>query len=464
MSLKKFFIFLIFILIAFSQSLSEQPSVSPSKIYYVYINFYDENKIGVENVYFSITYQEFLDNNLVTKTYEGISDINGQAIAQLEFDENASIEKFFILYYYYPLHSSKKVVELSQYKNKIEIDVTLPLNLTTAKINFLENKKGVADVNFWFVRPFLFHKKTSKDGSIIFKLPKGSVVEGWVNYKNSSSFFSFILNQSSSFTISYPFANSSNLEFSEIYNLTKLQISSTNKKAYALKPLIVSANNINSTYFTDELGFIYILNSPTQNLEVFYFYADQALSNRLNLSNNSFFRLFIPTLLQFQKPNITYLGESCYNVQLKITEPRKGVIQKVYAKSIDSNDSYIFTLEQNQVVDEKELIFYKIFCVANNTFFDVYAQSPYENASIRIELLKPPAEPSPPSNIQDDIPSSLKEKLKQAQTTELLILLGEILVLLLVAFVFVKFKTQVYFIVQSILRFFYVSFKKKKEE
>ncbi|MCX8163182.1 MAG: hypothetical protein N3D10_01365, partial [Candidatus Micrarchaeota archaeon] len=370
---------------------------------------------------------------------------------------------FFTLYYYHPYYSSQNYVEFSLSQTKIEVDVTLPIELASARLNFAENKKGISDAVFWFVRPFIFYKKTDNSGNIFLKLPKGSFVQGWIDYKNSSMPFNFSLNESIAINFSYPFIFNSTSKISEnFFNLTKIQISRADKKAYSYKPVIVSSNSINTTYLTDFTGTIYVLSSPTSNLDIFYLHADQALEDKINISNNSNFKLFIPTILQFSQPQITYLGESCYNVRIKIKEPRKGVIEKVYAKSIESNDSYILTLEQNQLINESELVFYKIFCVVNDTYFDIIAQSPYETASVKIELVKPPSSPSPPQQVQEEIPPFLKERLKQAQKMETIILLLELLVILIIAYLFLRFKSTVYFVVQSIIRFFYFYLKKKK--
>ncbi|MFN3910061.1 MAG: hypothetical protein ACK4J0_02410 [Candidatus Anstonellaceae archaeon] len=118
----------------------------------------------------------------------------------------------------------------------------------------------------------------------------------------------------------------------------------------------------------------------------------------------------------------------------------------------------------NQILNQTKLIFYKIFCVQNDTSFDIIAQSPYENVSIKIQLLKQFESPPSFSDLQEgSIPSSLKRKLQENQRTELIILLSEIGVILLFIFLFLKFKNVVVFVFQSIIRFFYFYFKKKKE-
>ncbi|MFN3910220.1 MAG: hypothetical protein ACK4J0_03250, partial [Candidatus Anstonellaceae archaeon] len=339
-----FFVFFIFILFLTLSIFGQEQLTST-----VFINLYDKNKLPVENVYLLLSYQEFVNETLVSRNIEGISDQNGQWVAKLDFDFNSTPSNYLSLYYYHPQISGKKVLSFNPYSKSSFYDVDLPIELLVHKIGVFQSNKPVNNAHFWFFRPYLYYSKTDKNGYITVRFPKNSKVEGFLEYQNSTTYFDFFPNESLVAKINYPFTFSVPIKFNtSFFNITKIHIGTSDKKPYAYKPVIISFNETktNSTYFTDSFGMIYLTFSPFENLNIYYLYADQILSNQINLSNSSQnFRLTIPQLLSISKPNITYIGESCYNVKVEISEPRKGIVQKVYAKAIESNDTYLLTIE-----------------------------------------------------------------------------------------------------------------------
>lgn len=434
----------------------------------IFVNIYDKNKIPLENVYIQLTYLEFVNQTLVTKTIAGLTDQNGQWIGKLELDFNSTPSNYLFLYYYHPHTSGTKTLHFNPYSKSSFYDIELPLEVFVHRIGVFQSNRPVFGAHVWFLRPYVHYSQTDKNGYSVVRFPSDTKVEGFIIYQNHSTFFDFFSNESTNIKINYPFFYPLKINFSNsVFNITKIYLSTSDKKPFAYKPIIISFNDLgfNSTYITDSFGVVYLPFSPTNNLTIFYFYGDQILSSSFEISNSSQnFKLNIPKLLTIGSPTITYIGESCYNVQVEISEPRRGIVQKVYAKALESNDTYILTIEQKQVLNKTKLFFYKIFCVLNDTYFDIFAQSPYENTSIRIQLLKPEEEPKLVlENIKEDpIPSSLKRKLQEAQRTELIILLLELALILFIIFLFLKFKKYVFFVFQSIIQFFYFYFKKKK--
>jgi|GEM_PF-6097989 len=457
---KIFFLFLVFIFILnlsfiFAQS-EEQKKVL--------VSVYDLDENPIENVVLQIIYGQFLNNSLISKSAEGLSSKQGQWEASLFFEPGSKPEQYFTLYYYHPLSSAKSIFYLDPYSPTSNAKIIIQKPFLLFKLGLFKNSTPIQNAKVWFIRPYVFSTFTDKTGYVAFRFPKNSILEGWVEYENLREKFKFYLNESSHVQMVYPFKNPLPILSNETFDFIPIQILKGDGKPFTNSAVVLEMDGLNSTYFTDSLGMIYILGSPSSNLTLYYYYMGQILEKKLNLKESAEFKIFIPKFLSLEPPLIEYIGQSCYNVKVKISEPRKGIINKVVAKALDSNESILLTLEQNQILlNQSKLIFYKIFCVDKDTYFDIVASSEYENVSARIQLLKREDETS---TIQEAIiPPSIRAKEQEAKKIELLIILSIILFILILVYMFIKFKAQAFFIYQSISRFirnFYYSRKKEK--
>ena len=438
------------------------------------------DKLGhvVSDVLIIISYQETISGKLVEKTINGTTNDVGIFETQIFFEENSTPSNYIFIQAYHPFWSSarQRLRVLSEDgQDEVNYLLSLPMEFETFRVRVSTNQSvPMSSVDVQMLSPFFVSKKTGSGGIAQFRFPKGSTPSGWVAYNNEYKQFEFIQNNETvnQVNVFYPFDPPTLVEPFSNYSLNIHTFDSASN-ALVSQQFTIHSNYSTSSYLSDSHGGLYISDIPFENITLSWFSYGYNYSRQISLSAPVPEKLFSEPLLRIHEPKITHLGESCYRVEVNITDPREGVLKQVIAKSVDSNQSIAITLEQNQTFNQSQLIFNRIFCVAEDTTFDIVASSPYENTTLTIKLLRnqelPPAPPADlPTGVSDEgIPDFIRQKADEQKKTEITVILVELLIFLLIAYAGLRFHPQAMYYLQSITRFLHAliqPFLKKKQD
>lgn len=431
----------------------------------------------ISDVLIFANYQEILDGNLVNKNVSGATNNGGAFETTLYFSQNATPASHMFIQAYHPYWSSNFVrarVPTEDEQIIISQRFKAPIEFETYRVR-VSNDKGVAlsSINVEMFYPFFVSKPTELNGIAQFRFPKGITPYGRVEYNGEYELFTFDLDEKTNFISTfYPFENPIPLKSNKKYSLDLQMLDSTNQ-VLARQPVIVSSDFSNATYFTDLQGNLRARDIPSQNITLYWQLYDYTYSQPYNLEDALPQKLISDRLLKIHTPSILHLGESCYRVEVNITDPRADALKQVVAKALDGDKTIAITLEQNQTYNQSQISFNRIFCVVDDTTFDIVASSPYENTSLTIKLLKTPEpdltkpvkQPDIIEPISQGIPDHIKNQQEEARKVELLVILLELLSFFAMMYLVLKFRIYVIYYIQSIVRFTYTYlepiFKKK---
>ena len=312
------------------------------------------------------------------------------------------------------------------------------------------------------------HKITKSNGIAQFSIPKGSAVYARAEHYYQSEIANFSkVNDMNIAYISYPFENPTPLSSSKKYSFN-MQILDSSSKPISNKKFVISSksDSFNLSYLSDSYGFIKALSIPYSKIVLYWDVGTHGVSEDFDLSNLEKKKYTMDKLLKIHQPKITYIGESCYRVELNITDPRENALKQIDVKVIDGDESIAFTLEQNQIVDHSHILFNRVFCISKNTVFDIVATSPYEQEKLTVQLIRDfvPIENINYSDapidysdiIEQRIPEDVRKKNEEQQRFELALILFEVLVILLALYVILRFRIKTFYYVQSISRFVHI--------
>jgi len=432
------------------------------------VDVVDKSDHVVSDAYVIANYQELIDGKLVNKQITGMTDTGGSFDTTIFFEKNSTPASHMFIQIYHPYWASQSlrtVIPKTEQK-LIEQKVKLPFEFETYRIRVSsEDGSALNAVSAQLLYPFFISKKTEANGIVQFRVPKGITPYGRLERNGEYQQFDFQQDsQKTNFlSLQYPFSNPQPLISDKKYNL-ELQIYDSLNEVLSSYPVIASINGSNATYFSDSQGNLRIFDIPQSNLALHWRLFSHTYSKDYNLEEAIPKRLVSDQLLKIHSPSILHLGESCYRVEVNITDPREGALKQVVAKALDGNKTIAITLEQNQTINKTYISFNRIFCVAEDTTFDITASSPYENTTLTIKLLKAPDAliPEPPPFIDTDgvtgqgVPDFVKEQAEEQKKTELLVILIELLIFLVVLYLAIKFRQHLFYYMRAILRFVYL--------
>ena len=430
------------------------------------IDVVDKSNHVVSDALIIANYQELKGGNLTSKQIVGATDTGGSFDTTILFEENSTPASHMFIEVYHPYWSSGSLrVTIPKTDEKIiSQKIKIPFDFETYRIR-VSDKNGTAlsSFNVQLLYPFFLSKKTEANGIVQFRVPKGIIPYGRLERKGEYQSFSFQQDsQKTNFlSLQYPFTTPNPLASDKKYSLI-LQVFDSQNEPLTAHPFIVSINGSNATYFSDSHGNLRVSDIPQSNLTLHWNLYSHTYSKFYNLEDDIPKRLVSDQLLKIHSPSILHLGESCYRVEVNITDPREGALKQVVAKALDGNKTIAITLEQNQTVNKTHISFNRIFCVAEDTSFDIIASSPYENATLTIKLLKVPEEfaPPPPQVVEgvggSGIPDFAKEQAEEQKKVELLVILVELLVILILAYLAIRFRKQLIYYLGAIMRFVYL--------
>ena len=437
------------------------------------VNVYDANGHVVPDVHIIAEYTQFANSTIYVNSLNGTTDIGGQWETSVNFGENLTPTEYISLEAYAPYWSSStiraKIPSIGP--RKVFANFTIPYEFETYRVQVLDSSsKPLKGVNVQLSSPVFMEKGTGSNGIVFLRFPKGFPVSGWVEHAGLKQEFKFSeeKNQSSLpiVTIQIPFKNPKQAERQGHFNWA-VQIFDSNMKALSSSPFVASQKDYSSTYWSDSSGFIFFNNISYEELNLSWLLYDYQYTKSFNLSANPPTQIVSEQLLQIHAPSVISLGESCYRIELNITDPRTGAIKQVVARAQDGNETLALALDQNQSFNQTQMTFYRIFCVSDDTDFDIVASSPYENASVKIRLLKSVYTPPPVAGVEEvSIPPEVTERIQQEQKTELIVILAEVLVLLAAVYLLMRFNKSAVYFFQSTIRYLYSNlqsmFKRKR--
>ncbi|MFH1306623.1 MAG: hypothetical protein ABIH83_03130 [Candidatus Micrarchaeota archaeon] len=438
---------------------------------------YDGEGHVVSDVQVVANYQELINETIENVYDEGFTDVGGRWETIIYFTENSTPSDYMQLEAYSPYWSSEMLRVRIPKKEPREIyaNFSMPFIFDTYRVRVL-NEEGtpMSGIKVRIFQPIFLEKKTSSNGIAQFRLPSRSLVNGRVEHSGFMEEFEFLppdineTKRSFFISINYPFTTPKLVDSNKSYNWTVQMYESTGK-VLSDHLFTIKAGNYTIIYRTDSIGYLRIFDVSYEQINLSWEIYNYTYTKTFNLSQNLSDKLISKQLLKIHDPSIIHLGESCYRVEVNITDPRKGVMKQVVAKAEDGNQTLALTLEQNQTFNQSHIRFYRIFCVVEDTRFDIVATSPYENATLTIQLLKSTYVKPPPGGItEEEIPEEVTKKIEEERKTEIIIILVEALVLLIVAYFLMKFRGSAFYFLQSILRFAYFTLRsfieKKKAE
>lgn len=421
---------------------------------------FDADGHVVPDTFVFANYQELVNNTIYDRDISGFSDVSGSWSGTITPSKNVSISNFASIEAYLPYWSSdvQRLKLFGDAGGEISANFTAPLNFETYRVQVINNESlPMGGINVHIFRPMLFSKKTNSNGIAQFRFPKGYPVFGQAEFGDFVQYFSFnISDKNSSNFITIPFMAKTSVPAVSNYSFNwTVQVLDSNGEAIKNSPFALSIERHNITYWSDSMGFLRFFEIPQDNITLYWQLYGYTFSKNFTMSQNPPQIFMSEKLLKIQTPSIAHLGESCYRVEVNITDPRKGVMKQVVARSEDGNQTLALTLEQNQSFDQSHVAFYRIFCVVEDTGFDIVASSPYENATLKIQLLRS-ASDAPEGEEEIMMPSGAKEQIEESRKIELVVILIEVLAILLIIYLFLRFKNTALYILQSIVRFAYL--------
>jgi len=438
----------------------------------IYVSVYDAQGHVVPDAVILVDYQIMEDGNISERTFTGFTDVGGQMGKTLYFGENETISNYVYIWAYTPFYSptSQRLRVPLGGKREVQANFTIPYNFNTYRILISgEGGAPLSGVNVRTLSPAFTIRKTNANGLAQFRFPEGLPVFGIAQRQGIMQFFNLSRGQgeASVLPLTFPTSGQVPLDINKTYNWT-VQMLDPHNKALSSIPFTLQTRGINATYFSDSRGFLRIFEIPYSDLVLSWELYNHTYEKEINLSKEAPGRIISDSVLKIHEPSIIHLGESCYRVEVNITDPRQGVIKQVVARTEDFNQTLALTLEQNQSFNESKIAFYRLFCVLDDTNFDIIASSPYEYVSLKIQLLKNKevVQIDSPVVAQKSLPPEVAMKMENEKKIELIVILIELLMGLVFLYILLRFRAATSYILQSILRavYFLVQGAKKPKE
>ncbi len=350
------------------------------------IDVVDSRSNAVSDAIVTVYYSELLDGELTDYEVSGTTQNTGAFDITLNYSKNSTRINHVFYQVYHPSWSSDKLgIKLEKDSKKIHRRITIPIEFEIYRVSVLNNNsQPLNDVTVQLLSPFFSHKITKSNGIAQFSIPKGSIVNARAEHQYQSKIANFSnINGTHIAYIVYPFEDPKPLSSSRKYSFD-MQILDSSSKSIPSKEFFIfsKSESFNLSYLSDSYGFIRAFSIPNSKIVLYWDIGGQTVSKDFDLTNLEEEKYLMDKLLKIHPPKITYIGESCYRVELNITDPHENALKQIDVKVIDGDESIAFTLEQNQIVDHSHILFNRVFCISKNTVFDIIATSPYEQEKL----------------------------------------------------------------------------------
>ncbi len=461
----------------------------------------DSEGHAVPDAMIVVNYQTDGNRSELDGVRQGFTDVSGTMRTRIFFASNITPPQYLYASAYTPFWSSDRVtLRIPETGARgAEANFTLPLALDTYRLNVEKDGLPFPGANVRLFEPMFASKRTDQDGVAQFRLPRGGRVHGDVEYAGFAQEFEFRTpdqgpgalgtpdqtnpdigtNRSTGTDTSAQPVNASGPQASnqtenppQVFNQTiripfenpvfsvandsrifSVQMFDSARNLLTIKPFNVSAPGVEDTYFSDSNGIIYLRDVPYDSLNLTWFINNITYNATIDTRNPPA-RIDTPVLLTIQPPDIASLGDDCYRIRINITDPRPDAIEQVVAKAKDSQDQLPFIMESSQISADV-LNFQRILCVVEDTQFYITAANQYEETSMQIQLLKnnkrPDATPSV-AFVVDRVPPVERKSIENKLNTEYAVILGELLAILLVIYIILRFKNVVAYYLQIVVR------------
>jgi hypothetical protein len=233
-----------------------------------------------------------------------------------------------------------------------------------------------------------------------------------------------------------------------------------------LEDVHIYSGGLDWVYRADRDGWIHAREMPNASVNFSWTGYNYTYRFAVNL-NSAGSKLQMPLLLRVSDPIKSELGDSCYRIDINVTDARRDPALQVGARSSLGSGALPFTLDKTAPMQNNSgLHFSRILCVEQDTGFEIGASNTFERTALQIQL-KVTASAAPVAAIYTrPPPPGVLEKGKAVEDPrrlETALILVYVLFALVVVLMAVHFKNRLLYYAQSILRFTYTSYQNRLE-
>jgi hypothetical protein len=448
----------------------------PPRTYSIVVNVKDALDRPVSDVLVLLYTSPFGSNisaeNQNQKVLEEYTGLSGRARISLKVGANQSTPSAYLKIYTPYWASSPKAITLPDIPTaNIEEEVTIPLVLSTYRLRIIdENGNPLQGVQVQISSPFPLSILSDANGFAQVRMPAGSNISGFAFYKKMAQNFSFVaqaLNKSEEgktyeLLLKAPFKRKL-----DPWNKTwswDARIFDSMGRPLMLETIWVSCQGMNFSFRTDRDGWVHLRQIPSENASFIWLAYNYTYVIPLNLSLAGP-KLQMPLLISLSDPAKAELGESCYRIDVNVTDARNDPALKVNAKPLRGGIALPFTLDKRAIMQNSSgMHFSRILCVDADTGFEIIASNTFESTKLQIELkFTTAAAPVQPIYTKPPPPGVFgKSKAADSIRLETLLILFYVLFVLIVLLLAVHFKSKLIYYGQAILRFTYTSYQDRQ--
>ncbi|MCL6088959.1 MAG: hypothetical protein M1530_02210 [Candidatus Marsarchaeota archaeon] len=394
----------------------------------------------------------------------------GRARILLSVGANQSAPAAYLSVYTPYWSSAPKALNLPEIPaDAIVQEVTMPLTLDTYRIRVSDAQGNpIPQARVQLLEPFPMVDFTDANGLMQTRLPAGSTVEGHVFYQRNAEAFSFGNKTDASgiheIGMFAPFRKQAKA-WNESWGWD-VRLFDSMGRPLVLEDVRLSSGGLNWTYRADRDGWVHAREIPNASINFSWTGYNYNYSFIINL-NSAGSKLQMPLLIRVSDPVKAELGDSCYRIDLNVTDARRDPSLQVSARSSLGGGALPFTLDKTvQLQNNSGVRFSRILCVEQDTGFEIAASNTFERTALQIQL-KVTASAAPVAAIYTKPPPpGVMEKSKAVEDPrrlETALILVYVLFALVVVLLAVHFKNRLIYYAQSILRFTYTSYKDRLE-
>ncbi len=449
-------------------------SYLPARSYPIIVSVVDADGHPVPDVLVmaSIPSGDFNKNisDLVNHSQEGFTDSAGRMRTTLRLSENETTPLFATLSAYTPYWSSTAPPQSLPATPGDEIDYTFQISqpLVTYRVRVSDYQGGPRQgVTVRLTKPYFVLRQTDSSGLVSFRLPQNFSVGGQVEIGSNYESFAFNASQDGStqeISVPIPLRHPVPLNITHLFNWS-VQIFESSGRPLSNQPVELGVGRSRWTYVSDSAGFVHFSDLPFERANLSWVIYNYTYHQEIILDRAPAV-IRTQQLLTMTASSPETLGDSCYRVNVNVTDPRHHPLLQVGARPVSGTNQLLFTLDK-EVTLGGVLQFTRVLCVETDTTFEVTASNPFERAVLEVQLkftTQPPpsasvyARPPPLEVIQASAVSADRRK------AEMLLILVYVLVVLAVIFLVTRFRGFVFYYFQSIMRFIYTTRKPSEAE
>ena len=394
----------------------------------------------------------------------------GRARILLGVAANQSVPAAYLSVYTPYWSSAPKALNLPEIPaDAIVQEVTMPLTLDTYRIR-LSDAQGnpIAQARVQLTQPFPLVAFTDANGLMQTRLPAGRNVEGNVFYQRNAENFSFGSKTDASgiheLGMFAPFHKQAKA-WNESHGWD-VRLFDSMGRPLALEDVRLSSGGLDWVYRADRDGWVHAREIPNASVNFSWTGYNYTYSFDINL-NSAGTKLQMPLLLTITDPAKAELGDSCYRIDVNVTDARRDPSLQVNARSSLGSGALPFTLDRTVPIQNNSGVrFSRILCVEQDTGFEIGASNTFERTALQIQLKVTASAAPVDANYTKPPPPGVLERGKVAddpRRLETALILVYVLFALVVVLMAVHFKNRLLYYAQSILRFTYTSYKDRLE-